>query len=248
MSIDSQAVRDIAELARKGQDFATLIGAVGEHPMSTQVLHHIPPKQEHAPAKLELRSLQAFVDFIVENRDKLEHDKSVVHVAGPNAVALLGPLVGEANQRFTYAVATCKDMLGGFVGQPMPQDAFIVGLQARFAESDDRGALLKLVGSIADESAVHATDDGRSQEVTTRAGVVLKSTSPVSVPNPVKLAGIRTFREVAQGEAPYILRVAKGPALTLHEADGGAWELDAVATVATWLRAKLEGKGIPVLA
>lgn len=244
--LDEGAVNAIANLAKKGRELDTLVGMVDGVTMSTRPLHHIPVKLEPEPAKLSFRSLQAFVDFMTENRDDLELAGFVVHVSGPQAVALLGPLVGDAQQRLCYAAATCKDMLAEFVGRQMQQDTFIVGLQTRFVETDDRAALLKLVGSIADESSVQATDDGRSQEVTSRAGVVLKSNNPVAVPNPVRLAGIRTFREIEQPDAPYILRVAKGPLLTLHEADGGAWELSAVQRVATWLRGQI--KDLPVLA
>lgn len=234
MIADGNAVDRIAELAREGQEIDQLVTTVDGKVMSSVALYHIPPKPEPEPRTLELSRLQSLVDYLAENRDGLDLEKCVIHVAGPTTVRFLGNLTGESRQRFVYAQAQCSDLMRGFLGQALDQEPLVIGLQSRFVATDESASLLRLVGLIKEEGAVESTDDGRSQKVATRAGILLQSEA--DVPNPVKLRPYRTFREVEQPDASFILRVQKGPRLTLHEADGGAWEIQAVERVAEWLR------------
>jgi hypothetical protein len=63
------------------------------------------------------------------------------------------------------------------------------------------------------------------------------------VPNPVRLAPFRTFRDVfEQPESAFVLRVKKTPTLPevgLFEADGGEWRLTAIDRVRAWLVGRL---------
>lgn len=120
-------------------------------------------------------------------------------------------------------------------------------LRTAFASAGDRDILLKLAGNVVDETAVTAADDGVSQETTVRSGVA--SRAKVKLPNPVTLAPYRTFLEVEQVASPFLFRMHKGPSFSLHEADGGAWRMEAMARVKDWLvKALLPSERIIVLA
>lgn len=244
--LDGDAVNAIAGLAQKGQEIGTLITEVAGHTMSTVPLHHVAPKPEPEPAVLAFGSLQSLADYVRENRDALDLTKCVLHVAGPTSVRLLGPLTGEKRQRFTYAAASCRNLMDQWVGQYHGQEDFVVAMQSRFTPEMDRAAVLQVVSKLKEEQALETEDDGISQRANVRAGVHLAA--QVTVPNPVKLAPFRTFREVEQPASSFVLRVTKGPRCALFEADGGAWELAAVDAVAVWLRATVTDLSIPVLA
>lgn len=235
--LDGSAVREVAGLAKAGQNFTEVVGKVGEHKMSTVPLHHVAPKVEPEPVALAFATLGALVEFVRANKDGIELGRCVLHVASPTQVDLRGPLTGEKRQRFTYASALCADMLGEFLGRYHSQEAFVVALQVRFAGDGDRATVASLVGKLRDEQSIESEDDGFTQHVTAKTGAHLARTVPV--PNPVTLAPFRTFREVEQPTSPFLLRVKRGdngPGIGLFEADGGAWKLAAVERVASWLR------------
>jgi hypothetical protein len=187
-------------------------------------------------------TLAAVSDYLAANRDALDLSKLVVHVVSPQIVTISGPIMERARNREVYVKATALNVADGFLGKFMSHEEFIIGLQSRFVESTDRAAVLRLIGNIAHESVKGTSDDGITQTVQTKAGVVLKQEA--AVPNPVTLAPFRTFREVPQPPSSFVLRVNQGrpggfPEVGLFESDGGAWRLVAVERLAGWLRGAL---------
>lgn len=254
--LEHGVVTEIADLAKKAAavTIADLVQDVGGQPMSTVQLHHIPQrpwKKEAEPTPLTFGTLQALADYIVADRDEdVDLDKCVLHVASPGEVRLLGPIVGEARQRFCYAKAMCTDLGFGFLGPWHEQPNFVLGLLTRFEDSEARAALLKFVGSIRSDATVDGEDDGVSQTITARSGVHLGG--PTKVPNPISLQPYRTFREVEQPGCLLIVRAQQADAekgtvgrICLLEGDGGAWALQAVANIKEWLA---DVEGVPVLA
>ena len=61
----------------------------------------------------------------------------------------------------------------------------------------------------------------------------LNATVPVR--SIVTLQPLRTFLEVEQPCSDFLLRVGKNGEITLPDADGGAWKLDAKRKIASWL-------------
>ena len=65
----------------------------------------------------------------------------------------------------------------------------------------------------------------------------------VKVPSPVILEPYRTFREIAQPESPYIVRVksneGKPPSVALFECEGEQWRLRAVDAIKSYLEKSL---------
>lgn len=113
----------------------------------------------------------------------------------------------------------------------------IICLKSRFAPTEDRDYLVQLLGNITDQQSVQTKDDGITQSATVKSGIRLigeQRIKPI-----VTLKPYRTFLEVEQPESDFLIRLKDGRA-ALFEADGGAWEREAVKNVADKLRELLE--------
>lgn len=189
---------------------------------------------------LTVSTLGAVCDYITANKDALDTSKLVVHVSSPSSVSVLGALDTRARVREGFVDAKCVDMTEGFLGRFMSIEDFLLGLQVRFADADDRKKVLGLLSTVKSEQVKTATDDGMVQVVQTRAGAVLVNDTPV--PNPVQLVPFRTFRDIVQPSSLFALRLKSGeglPQIGLFEADGGAWKLIATERIRDWLTAAL---------
>lgn len=113
----------------------------------------------------------------------------------------------------------------------------IICLKSRFAPTEDRDYLVQLLGNITDQQSVQTKDDGITQSATVKSGIQLigeQRIKPI-----VTLKPYRTFLEVEQPESDFLIRLKDGRA-ALFEADGGAWEREAVKNIADKLRELLE--------
>lgn len=194
-----------------------------------------------SPRALAVHSLRALVDYVEANVDKLPLGDVMGHVFDPSTVRLIGPL--DADQaRFCYLEAAAPVRPFPF-GTFMDQETFAIKLQTGFVPSPARDDLLRIVSSIAENNVRESTDDGVTQEVVARAGVVMKERQ--KLPMIVQLAPFRTFPEVEQPISPFLLRAKAGadaPVLALFEADGGKWSIDALEAIAAWLEEKVGSK------
>lgn len=115
----------------------------------------------------------------------------------------------------------------------MSIENMIICLKSRFAPTEDRDYLVQLLGNITDQQSVQTKDDGITQSATVKSGIQLigeQRIKPI-----VTLKPYRTFLEVEQPESDFLIRLKDGRA-ALFEADGGAWEREAVKNVADKLR------------
>jgi hypothetical protein len=191
---------------------------------------------------LSVSTLGAVRDYLSANRDALETSRIVLHVAGAALVHVLGPLDTRARVRETFLEAKCTDLTEGFLGRYMSLEDFLVGLQYRFADVEDRKTVLRLLANVKHEQVKSAIDDGMTQVVQAKAGVAL--VTDVAVPNPITLVPFRTFRDIVQPSSPFVVRLKSGangdlPQASLWEADGGLWKLTAAERIREWLAAAL---------
>lgn len=202
---------------------------------STKPLH---PVLDPEPEPLHISTLTGLVDYF-EKCDADPAEPPVVIVEAPDHVRLVSALEGEFLQRKCYLEARTETKPFPF-GQYLPVENVIVGLQALFVPSDTTKTLLSILGNLQDGTVLTFGDDGTSQQVTVKTGVVRVGSTVV--PNPVELAPYRTFPEVAQPASKFVLRLKSGdpsPACALYEADGGAWRNVAIAAIKEWIAAKL---------
>jgi hypothetical protein len=237
----------LAELFRKIQESAEVLRfTIDSRPYTDKAVH---PVKEPVPDPLSVNTLTGFVDFFKECEADRGKD-AIVHVQSPDHVVLWSPLVGTFCQRKVFAVA--KAAPSGFdFGKFHDLEWFIIALQSRFVDTEDAGKILKVVGNLTDNEVHTYTDDGVSQCVVAKAGIVKVDNVPV--PRLVKLAPYRTFLEIEQPKSPFLFRMRRGsrdgepPSCALFEADGGKWKNEAIKGVKAYL-AKALPKDTVILA
>ncbi len=242
--MDASYVDAIAALGAKAQEGEEKTVIIDGETFSTVQLHHVRTPKVPEPAALVVHTLTGFADYIQANRDELTLEELVVHVEGPGVVSLRSRLEGEHHQRFTYLRAENLNRFAavpsfGF-GRYLPLADFRIALMALFEESQVRGELLQVLGTVKVEEGVQQDDDGVSQSVQAKRGIRLVEN--VRVPSPAELYPYRTFPEVFQPGSPFIIRLQEkgaGVEAAMFEADGGAWQLQTIKDTAAWLREKL---------
>jgi hypothetical protein len=241
--LDSSAVNAIADLAREAQAGEDRIVDVDGVPMSTTPLHDARVK-EPEPKPLIVHTLTGLVAYAKANRDDVDLDDCVLHVVSPRLVALRGPLHGIMQQRFGYLQAEVFDRFAavpsfGF-GRWLPVADMVISLQALFEDTDARAKLLALLGNVRSVGETATEDDGVTQRVSAKAGIHL--VQEIAAPPQWLLRPYRTFPEVEQPASPFVLRL-KQVEQTVHaalfEADGGAWQHEAMQSIAAYLADEL---------
>lgn len=189
------------------------------------------------PVVLGLHTLTGIEEYLRENPDGLELDQVLIHVEGPTSVRLFSRLSGSFEQRKGYLRATHEMPVFKF-GAYMDIETFIIELQAKFVQDEQTAAILQLMGTITEGLIRTYADDGVTQEITAKNGIGRVENRPV--PNPVTLLPYRTFNEIRQPEGRFVFRLRPGqgdrPQAALFEADGGAWQLEAIRSIREWLR------------
>lgn len=200
------------------------------------------PVKPPMPAPIVFATLTGLIDYIKTLKDDGEvkaHDGVLIHVVNANLVTMIDEHTDEWEQRDEHARATTDQHADDFAfGTYMDQEQFVIGLRSLFVGTPDREKLLAVAGNLSAQSTVSVEDDGVSQSVGLKTGVMLKSRE--TLPALIKLKPWRTFREADQPESEFIVRVKQEregsvPKIALFEADGGAWKLQAVKNVAAVL-------------
>lgn len=119
-------------------------------------------------------------------------------------------------------------------------EKMIIQLKSKFVETPELNEVVQLLGTIVSEESEKTCDDGFTQQVVVRSGVVTRGNKMV---NPiVTLSPYRTFTEVEQPASQFLIRLKntdKGAHAAIFEADGGAWKVQARKNVAEYLRTGL---------
>lgn len=192
------------------------------------------PQHVDRPAYLTVGSLDAIVK-LVQNEQHL-FGKLFVQINEPTEVEVYTTL-DAFMARDTLYLAKCKD--ANFREGWRDQQAAIIELKSRFIPTEGSEYLLDLISRIDNGNNVSSSDNGVSQTVTAKQGVALKAAETVR--QRVELKPFRTFREVAQPESEFILRLDDAGRVGLLEADGGIWKMEAKDNIAAYLADALEG-------
>lgn len=200
------------------------------------------------PGTFETFSLDGLIDYIISDVDNIFDDggyRHIVRVTSPTRVEVISPVTGYWKERITVAIcdAVVPDIM---FGRYMDTDDFQIMVQTCFEDSENRAKVLLLAGNLKKEQSMQTADDGVSQRVTVNAGVC--TVADVTVKNPVTLTPFRTFREVKQPASPFILRFNEEARAALFTGDGSVWKLEAVARIKEYLKAKLDGYGVEIIA
>ncbi len=201
---------------------------------------------EPEPQCLSVNTLTGFVDYI--NKINEDDGEKLVLIKDFRTVTLESFLFGGFMQRKTYICAKANSLQFQF-GKWYDVEAFIISLQSQFVQDDQIAAILKVVGNVTDGVVTSFKDDGVSQQVTAKSGVSRVENIPV--PSPVVLKPFRTFLEIEQPSSKFIFRMRSGqeaPTCALFDADGGAWQGEAMLLLKDALVDALDDKNIPILA
>lgn len=205
--------------------------------------------EEDGPSRLSVNTLEALAVMIRTEGVKQPGLPLYVRVMDERNVLVYSSLhKGKATifLRQYYYKAEC-DVPRVIIGQEMSQQQAIIQLQSVYGPTPDRDYLLELISHMSVNEGVTSDDNGVTQIVTARKGAVLKENKPVKPI--VSLMPYRTFIEAKQPMSEFLLRVGKEGGISLYEADGGAWRLEAKDNIADWLDEELndevnEGKVI----
>lgn len=207
---------------------------VGGQTFSTGQMHLL----ESATADtLTINTLSGMVEYIQSNLDVVEeYSQLLIQVVSPTIVRLYSEL-NENKKRdlLVQAVAKVPDFT---FDRYHDAESFNIKMQSCFVEDGDRAIVLQVVGNIKSDEVKTYGDDGVTQTVTAKTGVA--SVENVIVPNPVSLKPYRTFQQVEQPNSRFVFRMQEGPSAALYEADGGAWETEAMENIARYFTKKLK--------
>lgn len=131
----------------------------------------------------------------------------------------------------------CAELIDIPFNERIDYESMMITLKSKFVETPELLELVKLLGTITEENSAQLSDDGFTQTVVVRKGIITKGNQVVKPI--VNLKPYRTFNEVEQPESQFLLRLSEGGYVALYEADGGAWKLQARRNVADYLKEAL---------
>lgn len=203
---------------------------------STGELYRI---EESNAETLTVNTLSGMVDYIKSNfDDKQDYEQLLIQVLSPTRVRLYSKLNNNKN-RDLLIEANARIPEFEF-GRYYDTESFNVKIQSCFLADEHKDLILKVVGNIREDNVKNYGDDGISQMVTAKVGVA--SVDNVAVPSPITLRPYRTFQQVEQPASNFIFRMKDGPSAALHEADGGAWEVEAIENIADYFIKELSSE------
>jgi hypothetical protein len=209
---------------------------------SDKILYQVEP-EIYRPDALHISTLSAFIDYIRDNKDYLKYEDLIIHIKSHNEIELMSKLDYKA-ERNCYLKCSAADSHFRF-GSFYDAESFNIALQSMFCDAGNRADILKITGRVRAEGVQTTGDDGITQSVVTKQGIVLGDTT--NIPNPVLIAPYRTFVEVSQPISQFVFR-ARGeegmPMFALFEADGGVWKLTAVQRIKDYIVNALDDNGI----
>ncbi len=184
------------------------------------------------------------IDF---EKETLKSENTIYHVKSPTEVDIISMGVDKHSRRTTYASADVGVHCSQFdYGRGYSMEQFIVELQASFQLTDNRNKLINAVSRVSTKAESTIEDDGISQTVSGKAGVLLES--KMELPNPIKLIPFKSFPEIEIPEESFVFRVSKNHRdyveFKLFNSSSMAWELDCVQQIKKFLRENTSSKVI----
>ena len=207
---------------------------VGHQTLCSKPMHNVTPKH-YMPDCADFNTLTGLVD-IIRHEGELQPWRLFVRVVDARTVMVYTAYTEwDELHPFTHIdlYRTTADVPCITTDTPMSHEQAIVELRSLYLPGEDRDYLLDLLSTMSVGEEVKSDDNGVTQTATVKQGVQLKTTVPVRPI--VTLQPFRTVLEVEQPCSDFLLRVGSKGEITLRDADGGAWKLDAKRKIAAWL-------------
>ena len=186
---------------------------------------------------IEMTTLTSLVSYIKSHFDEMSN--MIIHVKSPTRAQMYSVL--DKDRRRETMVEVNAQLPSFNFDRYIDHESFCIGLQSKFQPTNDRELLLKFAGTVESGTVAEYGDDGVTQKATVKTGIASKGEA--IVPNPVIMKPYRTFLEVDQPESRFVFRMQDkgGVQCALFEADGGAWKMEAMLNIKTYLEKELEG-------
>lgn len=224
-----EAMKYIADLARDSQDIITK--EIDGEVFTKERLHRL---ELDSVSCMDLNTLGSTVDYIRDLITNEEIQTPYIVNIEHNRVKVYS---GLNRRKDRDLLIDTKPLLPHiYFGEWMDMETFVIHLNTCFEETTNLKNLIKVVSTITDQAKVEMEDDGFGLKVTQTSGTTIKKAEEFNINPIVKLIPYRTFTEVKQPESKFLLRVKDGGKLSLNEADGGMWKLEAQNSVSTYLR------------
>jgi len=199
--------------------------------------------KERTPQTFKTKTLTGIKDFIstavIKNALGVPDIEGLVfHIEAYNKISVWGGMT-SFNKRDLLLTAAHDDIFN-LREDYHDFETFLIKISTMFKDSPDKKLLLTSIGTVKDGVVKTFSDDGLSQTVSAKVG--LEMASEKKVPTIVDLKPFVTFNEVDQPTRRFIVRAKSGgekPSFALFNADGGAWELEAIANIKRWLESEL---------
>ena len=189
-------------------------------------------------SELTFHTLTGLVDYIKSGTDAML-PKMLLEVQSPTKVKLYSQLNDKRKRE--YLVEACAMIPSFRFDEFREHEAFCIGVQSKFINTGDREVVLQFAGTVENGTVAQYSDDGVTQKATIKTGIASKASA--IVPNPVVLKPYRTFLEVEQPESSFIFRMKESNSeitCALFEADGGAWQMEAMQNIKEYLQNELK--------
>lgn len=237
MDITAETIEKIEELAKPVQ--SEIVDAFGRKAaFASKQLYEVKAEPPAITKTTIVCTLEGFAELVRIQLDGHQPKDFFIHVDSATQVSFNAKQADAYGRRITPIVARPVEFRGFPFGMWMGQEEFAIGLASLFADSADLEYVLGMASSITSDSTAKSEDDGFTQTVSVKKGLRLKES--VSMRPRVSLAPFRIFPEVKQPESEFLFRArcdeGKAPVLMLTEADGGVWRLEAIATIAAYLK------------
>lgn len=208
---------------------------VNGHKFSDRVMK--PVYKSFTPEPLIVLTLTGLVDYIHSGMDFLDAS-TLLHVVNSTEVHLISGLDDE-ERRKTLVIARAEPPIFQY-DKFLDQERFLIGIQSVFADTEDRKKLLHIAGTGESGTLAQYSDDGVTQRLTVRKGLVARENEVI--PNCFTLKPYRTFLEIDQPESRFLFRIWDDGGLNcaIFEADGGAWKNKAILAIREYLESKIE--------
>jgi hypothetical protein len=197
------------------------------------------------PSDLHVYSLNSLIDYVKMNVDKLELKGCIIIISGFDDVSIYGCL--DEYQARPHFLHSKVDVYHRF-NEYLPAEDMIIYLQSAFEQSDILVKMLGVCSGSKDLRETELKDNGVSQEVKVKAGIVLAEVE--TIPNPVLIKPYMTFPEMDQPELRFVFR-AKILNNQIHYAlfkvSNNFWEYELIAKMKDYLKDKLSGIDIAII-
>lgn len=229
------AITKIEELAKAGQEphYKELHG-------ETFIVYkdgnyeRIEVPEKYVPRTLNMNSLDALVQAVKTEAVPRDTLSPVYLMVGSfdTVDCFLQPDADNRFKRNFLYKANATDV-PGFRDCTWSFEQAMIALRARFQPTEDVSYMLNLLSHMSVDQSVQSDDNGVTQTVQVKQGVSFVANEAVRPI--VTLAPYRTFQEVDQPASQFVFRVDEKRNVTLAEADGGMWKLEARRTVKQYL-------------